>query len=145
MTYSFIPSYVLGALIFIVASLPGSDIHEVQQYPDNLFIRFLISDQFMHFATFGVLAFLIYFAYERSCIMQRASQKVKDKSLKADVGYFIPGLSGIGYGLFIELYQGILPWRAFGFDDLFWNVIGVLFATAVFYFIPLMPNRLTKG
>jgi len=32
-----------------------------------------------------------------------------------------------GYGLLIELYQGILPWRSFGLDDLLWNTMGVLF------------------
>lgn len=31
------------------------------------------------------------------------------------------------YGLFLEVYQGILPWRNFGLDDLIWNAAGVLF------------------
>jgi len=37
----------------------------------------------------------------------------------------------IGYGLLIEVYQGILPWRSFGVDDLAWNSVGVLFFLSV--------------
>lgn len=36
-----------------------------------------------------------------------------------------------GYGLIIEAYQGVLPWRSFGFDDIVWNTAGVLFFLAL--------------
>jgi VanZ family protein len=43
----------------------------------------------------------------------------------------IGAVLAIGYGLLIEIYQGILPWRTFGLDDLFWNTVGVLFVLAL--------------
>ena len=36
-----------------------------------------------------------------------------------------------GYGLLIEIYQAMLPWRTFGLDDLVWNTVGVLFFLAL--------------
>jgi len=35
-------------------------------------------------------------------------------------------LLGTGYVLFIEIYQAILPWRSFGFDDILWGSVGVV-------------------
>ena len=43
----------------------------------------------------------------------------------------IVAVLAVGYGSFIEVYQGILPWRTFGFDDLFWNTLGILFVLAL--------------
>jgi len=39
-------------------------------------------------------------------------------------------LLGIGYVLFIEIYQTILPWRDFGVNDIRWGSVGVV-STAV--------------
>ena len=42
-------------------------------------------------------------------------------------------LLGIGYVLFIEIYQAILPWRSFGFDDILWGSVGVVSVPILFY------------
>jgi len=52
----------------------------------------------------------------------------------------------VGYGLFIEAYQGLLPWRSFGVDDMVWNTAGAVFVVVVLgaarglgnYFLPQM-------
>jgi len=38
-------------------------------------------------------------------------------------------LLGIGYVLFIEIYQTILPWRDFGVNDILWGCVGVVSVT----------------
>jgi glycopeptide antibiotics resistance protein len=67
----------------------------------------------MHFLTFGLLALIICRGY--------------DKESGRSIPLMRVGLLASGYGLMIELYQGILPWRSFGLDDLIWNTVGVLF------------------
>ncbi len=155
MKYSFFPAYSLGLLIFIIASLRGSDLKKIQQFHDNALIRFLLSDPFMHFLTFGILIFLICFGYRRST--DSASRKVlppqfcisktrrggykkdldygtgseKEKSVTSNLPYYKAGLIGVGYSIFIEVYQGILPWRSFGLDDLLWDMMGVAFAILI--------------
>ena len=42
-------------------------------------------------------------------------------------------LLGIGYVLFIEIYQAVLPWRDFGFDDILWGSVGVVSVAILFY------------
>jgi len=109
----FIPAYLFALLIWIVASLPGDDLGRIQKYPDNLWFRFFLSDPFMHFMVFGLLTLFICRGYD---------QESRGSIPMARVGFL-----AAGYGLFIEVCQGILPWRSFGLDDLFWNTVGVLF------------------
>lgn len=109
----FIPAYLLSLLLWIVASLPGDDLDRIQKLPENLWLRFFLSDPFMHFLTFGLLTVLICRGY--------------DQESKRSIPLVKIGLLASGYGLVIEIYQGILPWRSFGVDDLVWNTVGVLF------------------
>ena len=71
----------------------------------------------MHFIVFGALAFLI-----RGGFYTRSRRNI---SLVT-----VAGLA-CGYGLFIEVYQAIIPWRSFGIDDIIWNTVGVLFFLVV--------------
>ena len=96
----------------MVSSLPGSELEKVQRYPDNAFLRFLLSDPVMHWGVFAVLSGLICNGFYRSGMNSNPLIKVL--------------LLGIGYVLFIEIYQAILPWRSFGFDDILWGSAGVL-------------------
>ena len=126
MKSSFLPAYSLSLLIFIVASLPGSGLKKIQRFPDNAGLRFLLSDQFMHFLTFGVLTLLTYYGYERS-IQYKARNKSKEcrDSGKAAIPYLKICLIPAGYGVLIEIYQAVLPYRSFGLDDILWNLTGV--------------------
>jgi len=110
---SFIPAYLFASFMWIMASLPGNDLNKIQKFPENPWLRFFLSDPFMHFLTFGLLALLICRGY--------------DKKLRRLIPLVRVGLFASVYGLMIELYQGILPWRSFGLDDLIWNTVGVLF------------------
>jgi len=109
----FFPAYVFALMIWIVASLPGEELEKIQKFPDNPLLRIILSDPFMHFLVFGLLTLLICRGFH---LKSRESIPLVKVSTLAS-----------GYGLLIEVYQGILPWRSFGLDDLFWNVVGVLF------------------
>ena len=95
MKSSFLPSYVLGFLIFVVASWPGSDLAKIQESPDNPFTRFLLSDPFMHFLCFGVLTFLICFGYShyehRPKSIVNKSKSFVESSAAPSISYFKVG------------------------------------------------------
>jgi VanZ family protein len=109
----FILAYCFSLLIWVMASLPGDELQVVQQYPENPLVKIILSDAFMHFVLFGLLTFLII----------RGSYRGSRRWVPLTIGAVL----AIGYGLLIEIYQGILPWRTFGLDDFFWNTVGVLF------------------
>ena len=151
---SFFPSYVFALLIFILSSLPGGQLTKVQQYPDNVLLRFLLSDPVMHWGVFAVLSGLLCFGFYRSLyshfVPYRAgrsqkseipvqsqapygagrSQKSETSNQKQTTSNQLLAIKvillGIGYVLFIEIYQAILPWRNFGVDDILWGSGGVV-------------------
>jgi VanZ family protein len=110
---SFVPAYLLSLFIWIMASLPGEDLEKIQRFSQSPWLRFFLSDAFAHVLVFGLLTLLIFKGFY-------------DKGEKP-IPFIKIGLIAFGYGLSIEIYQAILPWRSFGLDDLIWNTIGVLF------------------
>ena len=116
---SLLPAILLSLSLLAIASLPGSDLHEVQTGPDSPLLRFLLSDPFMHFLTYALLAALLGAGFGLS----------RDRSFP----FVQVALLAAGYGLLIEVYQWILPSRGFGLDDLVWNTAGVGFAMAVLW------------
>lgn len=74
-------------------------------------LRLALSDPFMHALTAALLTLAIVHGFRVS-------------PLKA-------GLLAAGYGLCIELYQLLLPWRTFGLDDLVWHLVGVVLSLAL--------------
>ena len=109
---SLIPAYIFSFVIFIVASLPGNELERIQRSPETKWFQIALSDPFMHFIVFGVLAMLICRGFYRESRGMIQLLKI--------------ALLAVGYGFFIEAYQGLLPWRSFGLDDLFWNMAGVI-------------------
>ena len=107
--FSFLPTILFCLLLWVVASLPGGELHKVQQSPQSFSLRFFLSDPVMHFLTFGLLSLLLCGGYYGA---GRPIPFLKVAGFTA------------GYGLLIEVYQAILPWRDFGLDDLFWNITG---------------------
>ena len=99
--------------------MPGSELEKVQQYPDNAFLRFLLSDPVMHWGVFAVLSGLLCYGFYSLGMNSIPLIKVI--------------LLGIGYVLFIEIYQAVLPWRDFGFDDILWGSAGVMSVAIMFY------------
>lgn len=117
----FIPAYCFSLLIWVMASLPGDDLERVQRLPESPLLKIILSDPFMHFVVFGLLTLFICRGYYRGS--------------GRSIPLAIVAVLAIGFGFLIEVYQGILPWRSFGLDDLFWNTVGVLFFLAVAQFV----------
>jgi len=125
-TSHFVPIIIVVTVLFVVASLPGSDLHEVQIGPENPLVRFLLSDPFMHFFTLAALTLLVGIGHYLS------------RSGKIPLGRVV--LLPLGYGIIIEVYQWILPWRAFGMDDLLWNTVGILLALGLLWGLQRKPH-----
>ena len=119
----FIPAYCFSLLLWVMASLPGEDVERLQRLPESQLLMIILSDPFIHFLVFGLLALLICRGYYQ-------------ESWRSIPLPIVAALA-IGYSLLIEVCQGILPWRSFGLDDLAWNTAGVLFF--------LVPARVYKG
>ena len=104
---SYLPASFFSLMLWIVASLPGKELEGIQKYPENTWLRAILSDPFMHFLVFGMLSLLLCRGFYR------------------EFGWPIPlvkvAFLACGYGIIIEVYQGILPLRSFGFDDLLWR------------------------
>ena len=108
----FIPAGLLALLLWILASLPGEDLQRIQKTPKNRLVGIILSDPVMHFLVFGLLALLISMGFYRESGRSVPLARV--------------AVLALGCGFLIEVYQGILPWRAFGLDDLVWNTVGVV-------------------
>jgi hypothetical protein len=120
-----VPVVAYALLLLAVASLPGSDLQRIQAAPENLALRAVLSDPFMHALTFGLFSLLL--AWGLASRGRPAGVRV---GLLAWRLAAVAALPAVGFGLLIELYQALLPWRAFGIDDLAWNAVGVVLCLA---------------
>lgn len=114
---SFIPAGLFALSLWILASLPRDDLQRIQSAPENPLLRIILSDPFMHVLVLAFLAFLIRWGFYGQSRHAVPAAKIT--------------VLAFGYGFLIEVYQGILPWRAFGLDDLVWNAVGILFFLAL--------------
>ncbi len=97
------PAAALAFLLGAVATVPAGALQPLQNGLSSLLLRLALSDPFQHALTAALLALLL----------ARAVRSL------------------LGAGLLIELYQALLPWRAFGLDDLYWNAAGAALALAL--------------
>jgi VanZ family protein len=114
-----------GLLLLGVASLPGADLQRIQTAPENPWLRAVLSDPFMHALTFGLFSLLLAWGL----------------APRGPLAWIRAALLALGFGLLIELYQALLPWRAFGIDDLVWNAVGVLLCLAALGILGLVQSR----
>ena len=112
-----IPASLFGLLLLVQASMPGENLQRIQTSPKSAWLATILSDPVMHFLVFGLLTLLICMGFYRES--------------KWSIRFLNVAVIASGYGLLIEVYQGILPWRSFGIDDLVWNTFGVLFFLAL--------------
>ncbi|UCC40385.1 MAG: VanZ family protein [Candidatus Aminicenantes bacterium] len=106
----FFPAYIFALLIFISSSLPTGQVQKARTY--HWILDILLSDFFLHSCVFGLFAALLCWGFF----------KARDSSTP----YIKIGLLSIIYGLFIELYQHILPYRSLRLDDIIANTVGVI-------------------
>lgn len=106
-------------IIFIIFSLPGSAIEVISER--SLLLKIIFSETLAHFIAYGWLAFTVWWDYGRG-----------KESLLSGRNIFIYCFA---YSLFIEIFQGILPWRSFEFKDLFANGAGIFLSLGMTHLI----------
>jgi VanZ family protein len=111
---------LIWALVMLYLSVtPG------QQMPDTAIWNVLTFDKFAHFASYALLVFLLIVGFTK----QHTYMELRFSAVKYAL------LTGITYGLLIEIIQWLVPGRTFELGDLLANIIGCLLGTAVFYLV----------
>jgi VanZ family protein len=114
---SFLPAGLFAAVMFLGYSLPAGRLEEFRE-SGELF-NMVFSDFSLHFFVFAVFAFLLMIGFSRRCALKRAGISA--------------GRWALGYGIFIEIWQGILPYREFNYSDLIIDFFGILLGLALFW------------
>ncbi|MCX7973839.1 MAG: VanZ family protein [Candidatus Aminicenantes bacterium] len=106
-------------LIFFVFSVPSDPMEVIRER--NILLKIFFSDVLCHFLLYGWLAFMVWWDYSRS----------KETPLSGGRIFIYCFL----YSLFIEIYQGIIPWRSFELKDLLFNGGGILMSIFITNFL----------
>lgn len=114
-----------GALILAGFSIPGNYVQSVRPSPG--FLGFLFSDPLLHVYAMGVFTVVLGWSQSR--------RKNPGFSLKKVALY------SFLYGIFIELYQAALPYRAFELEDFVWDGVGILAGLVIFLVFPGIAYR----
>lgn len=112
-----IRDYWLPFIVWIVAILIGATI------PIGHYIHMRRGiDKWVHGFEFFVLVLLALraFSHARQVLFKRAF-------------FFVSILFSVLLGLFIEVYQSLLPWRRMDFADFWSDVVGIAIASFVFF------------
>lgn len=105
------------AIIMLVGfSIPGKPIADIADL--NNILAYLLSDKLLHAIIFGVFVWLWSVgAYKEG---------------QEPIPYLTLFLGAWGYGLFIELWQYLLPYRSFEGIDLVFDLLGIVMGLFIF-------------
>jgi len=118
----------LGIILIVGYSIPKNTMEKITTL--RYFPSF-ISDPLIHVFTFGFFSLLLGWIFF--------------KKNKGHFPYIKLLIYSIGFGFIIELFQLILPFRAFEFIDFIWDVAGILIALGIiFVFDVITKNRVVK-
>jgi len=120
----FIPAYIFAFLIFFGASISTKGLEKIEDI--NIFFEIVFSHYSAHFFGFGILAALLAWGHHKkksSSVLMRA------------------GLLTLFFGLIIEVYQILLPYRSFSVSGLAVDCAGVVFALGLFWLIFVRRNK----
>ncbi len=103
------PAWVFAVVMFGGCSVPVDKISKISE--SHLILSVILSDSFLHFCMFGLLVWLICYGHYKSSRLRIPYIKI----------FFIT----ISYGLGIEIWQAVLPYRSFSIFDLFFDLLGI--------------------
>lgn len=106
---SFYPSYIFAFLIVVFSSLPTEQFEKIKE--SSSILKVFLSDFTFHVAAFGAMALLLYWGFSRIPVLPPPLLKI--------------GIYSFLFGLFIEFYQLIFPYRQFALSDLAADWLGV--------------------
>ncbi len=107
--HPFIPAWVFTVLMFVGFSVPIDEISKMSE--SHLILSVILSDYFLHFCMFGLFVWLICYGYY--------------KLGRSRVPYIKIFFMAISYGMGIEIWQAVLPYRSFSIFDLFFDLLGI--------------------
>lgn len=117
--YNFFP--LAWALLMLLLTLtPGESMPETTLW-DNL----LSFDKIAHFFIFSVLVFLMIIGFSKQYRFHFLRANAQRVSL----------ISGISYGIVIEIIQQFIPGRSFELADIIANTLGCAIGFSLFYLI----------
>jgi glycopeptide antibiotics resistance protein len=108
--HPFLPAWFCAVLLFVGYSLPNQELERLQQG------RVLFSDTFSDIVL-HVLVFMFFTLVLGFCSL------ISVKSDAVVLNVLVPAFT---YGVIMELWQAVLPYRACRIDDLVYNTAGVL-------------------
>ncbi len=113
--HPFIPAWVFAVVMFVGCSVPVDKISIISE--SHPILSVILSDSFLHFCMFGLLAWLICYGYH--------------KLGRFRIPYIKIFFMAISYGLGIEIWQAVLSYRSFSIYDLFFDLLGIIVAIIV--------------
>jgi VanZ family protein len=112
-------TFAWALLIFLLILMPGKNM------PDTDIWEMLTFDKFAHFFVFAVQVFLLIIGLTK----QHTYVGLRFKAVKMSL------IFGIGYGLFLEILQSLIPDRTFDPVDVLANTIGCFLGSFLFYMV----------
>ena len=101
---------IFAFLMLVTFSIPSEPIEHIANI--NNFLSFILSDKILHALVFGILVWLW-------CVGAH-------KKGQEPIPYLRVFLGAGGYGLLIELWQYLLPFRSFDSIDLLFDLLGIV-------------------
>jgi len=117
--HPFLPAWFCAGLLFVGYSLPNQEIEKLQRG------KVLFSDTFSDIVL-HVLVFMFFTLVLGLCYIV---------STKGSAVVFFVLIPAFAYGVIMELWQAVLPYRAYRLDDLVYNTAGVFGGFIIFLMI----------
>lgn len=121
----FLPAVIFAAVMLVGYSLPTDKLERIKE--SRQFFDTVFSDFSLHFFLFALFVFLLGYGF------------VKRYTLKWS--FLSAGLLSFGYGILIELWQHVLPYRTFKIDDILNNFFGILFGLLILWGILIIYHK----
>ncbi len=115
---------VYGIILFVGYSIPENTVDKITKLK---FFPSFISDPLLHIITFGLFAILLWGMFFK----ERAKR----------FPYIKLAIYSLGFGVIIEIYQLLLPYRGFEFIDFVWDVIGLSVAVWIIFLFNLFKKK----
>lgn len=115
----FLPAVIFAAVMLVGYSLPTAQLEKMKE--SRKLFDTVFSDFSLHFFLFALFVFLLGYGFSQRF-------RLKWSLLNA-------GLLSFGYGIFIELWQYVLPYRTFKLDDILNDLFGILFGLLLLWVI----------
>jgi len=113
--HPFIPAWAFAVVMFGGCSVTVGKILKISE--SHPILSVILSDSFLHFCMFGLLVWLICYGYYKL-----------GRSRMPHIKIFFMAIS---YGLAIEIWQAVLPYRSFSIFDLVFDLLGISVAIII--------------